>query len=208
MSNISKLMLSAEEQLLVCNTDWILTKRIILDKVSLILGELSEAQKLILEKEKGWLPGELILSSAKISKGENYLQLPYLILDHPRSFKTADIFAIRTMFWWGNFFSVTLQLSGSYKEIYLEKIYNNLPFTKENLFICVHEDQWQHHFEAGNYKNIKELTGEELREIIDKRSFLKLAVKFPLQHWDTMPGLLQQGFREIIELLKDQLPRR
>ena len=106
------------------------------------------------------------------------------------------------MFWWGNFFSVTLHLSGSYKELYRQNICKNIKGIEKDIFICVQEDQWQHHFEANNYLPVKELLEEDLLQIIHEKEFLKLAVKFPLQQWDAMPVLLQECFREIIELLK------
>lgn len=198
-----KLMLSDEEQQLVINTHWILTKRVILDKVGQLLGELSEQQKEIIKNENNWLPAEVCLSQAKISKGENYLQLPYLILDNPRCFDATNIFAVRTMFWWGNFFSVTLHLSGTYKALYQERIYERLLGEKQDIFICINENQWQHHFEADNYISIKKLSSADLQSLIYKKQFIKLAIKFPLQQWDTLPVLLQESFREIIAMLKD-----
>jgi len=203
MNNFSKLMLSDEEQQLVNNTHWILTKRNILDKVNLVLGGLSQDQKVIIEKEKNWLPPEVIRTMPKISKGENYLQLPYLLLDHPRCFDAENIFAVRTMFWWGNFFSVTLQLSGTYKALYQDKICKRLNTIQQDIFICVNENQWQHHFEATNYLNVKKLSVTQLQDVIYKKEFLKLAVKFPLQQWNALPELLQKSFKEIMEVLKD-----
>lgn len=198
-----KLMLSDEEQQLVNNTHWILTKRVILDKIVQILGELSEQQKIIIEHEKTWLPPEVSMSSAKISKGENYLQFPYLILDHPRCFDAENIFAVRTMFWWGNFFSVTLQLSGIYKALYQERIYERLTVIKQDIFMCINENQWQHHFQANNYISVKQLSPAYLQGLIFEKQFIKLAIKFPLQQWDTIPVLLQESFKEIIDMLKD-----
>lgn len=198
-----KLMLSDEEQQLVNNTHWILTKRVILDKVERLLGDLSDQQKGIIKNEKNWLPQEVCMSSAKISKGENYLQLPYLILDNPRCFDATNIFAVRTMFWWGNFFSVTLHLSGTYKALYQERIYERLRGNKQDIFICINENQWQHHFEGDNYLSIKQVSPVYLQGLIYEKQFLKLAIKFPLQPWDTIPALLQEGFREIITMLKD-----
>lgn len=203
MNNDPKLMLSDEEQQLVNNTHWILTKRVILDKVGQLLGELSEQQKGIIENEKNWLPPEVCMSSAKISKGENYLQLPYLILDNPRCFDGTNIFAGRTMFWWGNFFSVTLHLSGTYKTLYQEGICERLLGEKQDIFICINENQWQHHFQGDNYISIKQLSHADLQGLIYEKQFLKLAIKFPLQQWDTIPVLLQEGFRKIITMLKD-----
>jgi len=203
MNDFSKLMLSDEEQQLVNNSDWILTKRIIVDKVEQLLGLLSEKQKGIIENEKDWLPTAVIRSTPKISKGENYLGLPYVLLDHPRCFDTENIFAVRTMFWWGNFFSITLQLSGTYKNMFQQKIIENLDPVKQDIFICIHESQWHHHFEADNYIHAKQLSKIDLQDTILKKQFVKLAVKFPVQQWNNIPALLDRSFAAIIEMLKD-----
>jgi len=202
MSNISKLMLSDEEQQLVNNSSWILTKRVIIDKVCQLLANAAESQKEIIEREKDWLPRDVIRSTPKIAKGENYLQLPYVLLDHPRCFDATNIFAIRTMFWWGNFFSMTFHVSGTYKELFQEKICKHIDVAMPDAFICIHESQWHHHFEAHNYVPVKQLSAKERQRIIRENQFIKLAVKFPLQQWNDIPALLDRSFKEIIEMLK------
>jgi hypothetical protein len=202
MSDLSKLMLSDEEQQLVNNTGWILTKRVIIDKVCQLLADAAERQKAIIEKEKHWLPQEIVRSTPKIAKGENYLQLPYVLLDYPRCFDAANVFAVRTMFWWGNFFSMTLHISGTYKEIFSERILEKIAASKTVFFICIHENQWHHHFEAENYVPVKDLPAGGLRDIILENQFIKLAVKFPLQQWNDIPALLDSSFVAIIEMLK------
>jgi hypothetical protein len=197
-----KLMLSDDELQLAGNTDWILTKRRIVDKVDKLLSYLAGRQRLLMEGEKNRLPAEVVRSEPKISRGENYLQLPYLLLDYPRCFDAENIFAVRTMFWWGNFFSVTLHLSGKYKEKFQEKIIENIGSIEQGLFICINENQWQHHFEAGNYVDVKEMNPGSLRALVEKKQFIKLAIKFPLQPWDALPVLLENSFLEMIKLLK------
>jgi hypothetical protein len=202
MNDVSKLMLSDDELQLVCNTGWILTKRKIIDKVNGLLGEISEEQKMVIEKETSWLPAAVIQSTPKIAKGENYLELPYLLLDYPRCFDGENIFAVRTMFWWGNFFSITLHLSGKYKELFQEKIIENTDPVKQYFFICINENQWQHHFEADNYIAIKNFSKDELQHLIHEKKFIKLAIKFALHQWDTIPLLLNKSFKEMIGMLK------
>ena len=202
MNDVSKLMLSDDEQQLVCNTAWILTKRKIIDKVNGLLGEISEQQKQIIEKEKNWLPAAVTQSTPKIARGENYLQLPYLLLDYPRCFDGDNIFAVRTMFWWGNFFSITLHLSGNYKPTFQQKIIENIKSVKQDIFICINENQWQHHFEADNYAAVNKLSKDELECIALEKQFIKLAIKFPLHHRDAIPTMLNESFVEIINLLK------
>jgi hypothetical protein len=203
MNTFSKLMLSDDELQLVTNTDWILTKRKIIDTVNRLLGDVAERQQQIIENEKAWLPQQVVLSTPKIAKGENYLQLPYLLLDYPRCFDAENIFAVRTMFWWGNFFSITLHLSGIYKEKFQHKIIENIGAVSPGFFICINENQWQHHFEANNYTGIKKISKEKLEDTIAKKQFIKLCIKFPLQSWAALPALLDKSFLEIIKLLKD-----
>ena len=199
----SKILLSADEQQLVNNTGWILTKRKITDKVNGLLGEISVRQQAIIEKEKDWLPAAVVQSTPKIAKGENYLGLPYMLLDYPRCFDAEDVLAVRTMFWWGNFFSITLHLSGDYKEMFQQKIIDNIPATKADVFICISENQWQHHFEADNYTAIKNTLKDTLQDMIMQKPFIKLAIKFPLQSWNDIPSLLDDSFTELILMLKD-----
>ncbi len=203
MRNFSKLMLSDEEQQLVNNPGWILTKRIIINKVDQILGLLSESQKQIIEHEKDWLPPAVVQSTPKIAKGENYLQLPYLLLDYPRCFNGEHIFAVRTMFWWGNFFSITLQLSGAFKEKFEKKIMADIRSVKQELYICIHQSQWHHHFGGDNYVPVKQLSVQAFNEIVLMKPFIKLAMKFPLHPWHDVPVLLDHSFNEIIAMLKD-----
>jgi hypothetical protein len=202
MNTDPKIMLSDDELQLVTNTGWILTKRRVMEKVDLMLGYVAADQKKIIENEMGWLPGEVVRSEPKIARGENYLQLPYLMLDHPRCFDAENIFAIRTMFWWGNFFSVTLHLSGKYKETFQQKIIDNIGSIKQDVFICINDNQWQHHFEADNYIPVKQLAGAGVAENIFEKQFIKLAIKFPLQPWVVLTALLDDAFLEMIKLLK------
>ncbi|HEX6916286.1 MAG TPA: hypothetical protein VF145_13645, partial [Chitinophagaceae bacterium] len=107
MANVK---LSKEELDLVTNAGFILTKNRIIGKVYDMFGLLSETFR----QQAAGFPDEMSRAQAKISKGENYLGLPWVMMDYPRLFSKTDVFAVRCFFWWGNFFSITLQLSGKY----------------------------------------------------------------------------------------------
>ncbi len=202
MTSPTKLTLSSEERLLVNNSNWILTKRTIIEKAVLLLGELQgKIKPVILDYEK-LLPQAIIHSEPKISKGESYRMLPYVLLDYPKYFDKENIFVVRTMFWWGNFFSITLHLSGQYKTAFAIALAKNVAALQlGNYYICVNDDQWQHHFEPDNYFTAAEKTSEELKSIILQRPFLKIARKFPLEQWDEMPIVLERSFIAMMELL-------
>jgi hypothetical protein len=122
MAQNAKIALSEQERHLLLNKDWILTKRSLMQKADVLLGmALPGIQALVALHD--WLPPELVGANPKIHRGENYLGLPYVILDYPAFFSKSGVMALRSMFWWGHFFSVTLHLSGSYKIQFQDRLW-------------------------------------------------------------------------------------
>ncbi len=207
--NPAKIRLSQTEMELVNNAELILTKNAILKKVNQLLGNLQENQQQFIALHEKKLPEKVTGTIPKISKGEKYQGLPYLILDYPRLFDHENIFAVRTMFWWGHFFSVTLHLSGIYKKEAEEKLITSYDVLMEKGYYCYNnEDQWEHHFENDNYVLVAELNKNDFEKSIREKSFVKLANKISLLEWDDAEKILIRFFNEILEMLVDQPPRR
>jgi len=205
MSEVTKIHLSALEMELVTNTQWVFTKQIIIDKVYHMFGKLHEEYKEIVLKEKKFIPLQLQKPGGKIAKGENYNGLPYLILDFPAIYSKENIFAIRTMFWWGNFFSISLHLSGDYCNG-LANIRECLIFLKEkDFFICVNENEWKHDFDSSNFININELEKDQIA-LLSRKRFFKIAKKIELAQWEFAIHFLKQTFEEIMEFIKFSFP--
>lgn len=202
--NSAKIRLSQTEMELVNNADLILTKNAILKKVNQLLGGLQAKQQQYVKIHASGLPEKVSGSTSKISKGENYKGLPYLILDYPRFFQHENIFAVRTMFWWGKFFSVTLHLSGVYKKEAEKKLIASYKSIKEKGFSCyINEDQWEHHFEGDNYMLLSEISKKDFEKTVREKSFVKLVNKISLQQWDDAEEILLRFFKEIIDMLAD-----
>lgn len=198
----AKIRLSPTEMELVNNADLILTKNAILKKVNGLLAELQEKQQLDMALQAAGLPVKVYGSSPKISKGEKYKGLPYLILDYPRVFEHENIFAVRTMFWWGHFFSVTLHLSGIYKKEAEEKLLGSYQFLKEKGYsFYINEGPWEHHFEGDNYVLLSALSKNDFEKLVREKPFVKLANKITLQQWDEAIEILQGYFKELIGML-------
>ena len=102
----AKIRLSQKEMEMVIDPEWILTKNHILKKANHLLANLLAKQQEYVKKYEPKLPSEVLQSPPKISKGENYKGLPYVVLDYPKNFSASGILAIRTMFWW-EIFSVS-----------------------------------------------------------------------------------------------------
>ena len=201
MTDKTKLILSDVELRFVNDTNWFFTKHRIIATVY----DLFNAQVPVITAEmQNILHSDMrALTSAvpKITKGENYQSLPYVILDYPSIFNKEDIFALRTMFWWGNFVSITLQLAGKYKNMLADKIIAGVGQDPSRLFICINEDQWAHHFEPANYIRATDMTYAETKAVLQQSGFIKLALKFELETWNDMPSLLETGYKKMACLL-------
>src|ERR1051326_3611882 len=97
---------------IIHNAKFFYTKASATQKVDQLLAEARDEIKSAIEKTGMVFPKGVDSSMGKIFRGENYLGLPYLILDYPKHFSKDSVFAFRTMFWWGKFFSCTLHLQG------------------------------------------------------------------------------------------------
>jgi hypothetical protein len=200
MSIQTKIQLSQVEMELLNNAEWILTKNIIVRKAQRLFEEVQQNMVDYVNAQPGIFPEEVLHSSAKISKGENYLGLPWLMLDYPRHFKKENIFAIRTMFWWANFFSTTLHLSGTYSHQFGHTIINKYDaLVKNDFFVCVHDEQWHHHLKKENYVAINELSKIDFTRKITDATFIKIAQKLDLSEWNTAIGRLTENFTRISE---------
>ncbi len=201
MSSDAKIWLSDEERVLVTRTDWILTKHRVIDKVYGLMGGLHQRASAILDGS-ALLNGRYPFASAKISRGEHYQGLPYVILDYPAVFSKTDIFALRSLFWWGHFFSVTLQLSGGYLAAARSPLLQKQEWlSAQGYAICTGDDPWQHHFGEDNYQPVQALPAAAYAAIIQRKSFVKIAKTFPLDgDWEIIAALMADTVAELAGL--------
>ena len=202
--NKTKITLSAKELELVCNTEWILTKHNIIKKVMELFSEALAGMQQQTMQQKMNLPAAIFSKDPKVSKGENYKSLPYVMLDYPRYFDKENTLAIRTFFWWGNFFSINLQLSGKYKTQAVPALQANfLMLQQNNYWVCINNKPWEHSFEEDNFLPIQQLTLDQFTTILSRESFIKISKKKSLQHWDTALLFIEQSFVEMLKLLEN-----
>lgn len=192
----SKIRLSATEMKLYSNAEVILTKNSILQKTVSLLSEiqcalLDEA----VEKKHHFSP------LPKISKGENYLGLPYVVLDYPRISKGPDLFFIRSLFWWGNFYSSTLQISGKYKKALENLVSSYATLSAQQYFVGVNDDPWHHHFEVNNYKPVHTISKTAFEELLCTQPHIKIAAHWPLSDWDSAASKLIESWKLLTGLV-------
>lgn len=195
--------LSDKEMSYLEDVDFLLTRRKINRKINRLLLQCEADLKQYLKAKPIAFPEGVKFKAGKIARGENYLRLPYYILDFPRQFSQDSIFALRTMFWWGNYFVVTFHLSGLALEMYREKMMHELvKMQEEDIYLYHHpSDPWQHHISEDTYRKLKDWPASELQEHLASVEHLKLCDVLPLKNWNHLPAFTIDFFRKMLKLV-------
>jgi len=194
--------LSPDELRVINDTGFFKVKREISHKIQESLAVLGENITEVLQRYPDQIPSGIMNIAPKISQGERYLELPWLILDYPRGFTGEDVFAFRSMFWWGKHFSFTIHISGKHFESIERKLRENISMLRnKDFYICVNKDQWQHHFEKTNYRLLDELSEKETAAYIHDAAFIKLGRKLPLNSFSEMIDYGTETYKEFMKMI-------
>ncbi|MBO9732979.1 MAG: hypothetical protein J7623_30330 [Chitinophaga sp.] len=197
--------LTPEEATLVGSAHFIQLKNSAIDKVMGLMGNLERALAAYDRDTDFPFQPEWLLQGGKISKGEQYKGLPWVMLDYPRFFHKTGIFAFRTMFWWGHYFSATLHLAGNVKAHFstaLREAY--LKLAEAGFQVYVQENPWEHDFENGNYCFIDTLSLDEWKTLVSRHDFIKLAKPFVLDHWGEIITDVVKAYATLLNVLDNQ----
>jgi len=186
---------------IIQNKEFLIAKATAISKITGILSKTRKELKKFLSENSLLFPDISVFKTDKISRGENYLGLPYLVLDYPAVFSREGIFAYRTMFWWGNFFSATLHLDGDYLNYYRHKLINKLDELELlQIYIGIGDSPWQYHYEKDNYL----LLSPEHKKHIEDCTFLKLSKKINLKSWDKIPEISLSFYQQLATILNSE----
>jgi hypothetical protein len=195
-----KISLSEEEMQLLCNREWILTKQRIIEKVYALFGSMSEKMQLQLQQNNRGIPVQALQLPPKISKGEQYEFLPYVVLDYPRLFSKENVFAIRTFFWWGNYFSITLHLKGIFLQQWFTSISNAANDKKwKGFYFSSEGNEFSFNLDGKNY-GYDDGNGQAAAATKGQPAFLKISVKVSFAQWDTAEQKLMEVFERFTGL--------
>ncbi len=203
----AKIQLSAEELQLAQNSDFILTKNRVITKATTLLEALSanvcEAASPLLQL----VPADS--RSPKISRGEKYNELPYVLLDYPRHFKQTEILAVRTMFWWGHHISMTLHLKGHFQERYTP-VFIEATEWQNNWLLQTQGDEWLHHTTHATHRPLSQINRQQREALCSSLPFIKIGYFLRVDQWNEALNLLTDAFGSLVAALGsvDQFPRR
>ena len=188
--------LSTSELNALHNTKFYAVKASATKKIDALLAEVRDSLKGEIKKNNISFPKEVDSKNGKIFRGENYLGLPYLVLDYPKHFSKESVFSFRTMFWWGNFFSFTLHLQGKALKMHRSALLSQMSsLKKKNTYICVNNNPWQYHYGKDNYILTDKLSDAELKKLIREKEFIKLSRKTTLKDHKKLKPFCLESFR-------------
>ncbi len=190
---------SSQELDYLQDQDFLLTKVQITNKLSGLLAQVREDLKQHFDKNRFSFPEDIDLISGKISKGENYKHLPYLILDFPKLIHRESVFTLRTMVWWGQEFSCTLHLQGkAWEQRRVTFAQNYSQLFNQAVYFCVHPSPWEYHFDEDNYQFIENIPEVRLQKELSRKEFLKISRRLPLSKYSQLSSFVLEswGFYE------------
>lgn len=178
----------SDQELRLMRDDHIFPQKLLITKkIYDLLSELSHKLKNHSITQTYPFPEGTDITAGKISKGENYQEQPYAILDLPRKFSRQMILAYRTMFWWGHCFAFTLHVAGTPMKETMQRFLDHYDqLYGKNIYFCINSNQFEHHFDEDNYQLLDSLDHQTIREHIETNQFLKVAKQLPLDHWQNL----------------------
>lgn len=195
---------SKEERSVIENRDFILVKKDAISKTCQNFNLLRNTLAEIVRSTQIEFPENTDITTGKTAKGESFKSLPYVVLDYPKLFSKESVFAFRSMFWWGNFFSFTLHLQGKALEQFrsaLEK--NSEAISRESdTFLCVNKHPWDYRYHKENYTPVSNLSIEELHTMFRSKDFIKISRKIPLSENEKLISEGRSAFEDFLTFLK------
>ena len=191
---------SPEELTALSDLNFLKLKASISKKIIQHLSDTERNLKSAVEQSDFNFPKGTFVHSGKISKGENYKGFPYFVLDYPRLFSRKEVFAFRTMLWWGHEYSCTLHLGGDVLSKVTENFYQNLK-RENDLYFCIADQPWEYHYEVNNYQKINNLDSKDIKNYVNRNQFIKVSRYISVNQWPEFNKFTMESFARFLMLM-------
>lgn len=191
LQRIKKLTLSETEAYLFRSAELLPLKHRICRKMEGWLELVGEAIAEDLKENPKGLPPEWVDSSPRLSRGENYHEQAYRVLDYPRFFAKADMLTARVVVLWGHATGFHLMAAGKYREQYLEAWVPEINRLPAGFQLSAQQNPWIWENTNTELLPVDSLDEATVRSTLESRSFIKLSYFLPLEKsLDLLPTAL------------------
>lgn len=116
----------------------------------------------------------------KITRGENYKLMPYVVLDYPQISDANFRILLRTMFWWGHYISLSLYI---HKSLFSQCLPSGQLMPLET-YLLTDSDIWNQQINKNSYAMIT--STDELVTAAAKCDYLKLSTILPIEQYEQL----------------------
>jgi hypothetical protein len=176
------------------NRDLFPWKRDVMSKIAHTLNEVKlEMIKQEIHKHPIF-PIDADRTTGKLSRGENTLGQPWMILDFPRLFNKEQVIACRTLFAWSYPIQQILHING--------KAFNNLNISDvdisktDRIKVACHKEEWIYLGESTDWRPANSVNKSEI-----ENSF-RLSMQSSLENIAILPQVTVSNFKEILSVLR------
>lgn len=203
MNKMSDFSFTPSELCVLHDKQFFEIKHAITHKWEQFLSHLAEnIQKWLSDTPNCSLPDEVKQTTPKISKGENYQGMPYMVLDYPRYFGKEDTLAFRNILLWNRGLYSTWFFEGKYMHYAVQT------FTKHatnSMYLHQNPDKWKHELTEQDIllsipENVADYNLTLLHQTQKYLQYLKFTKFLSFQEWNaassaynTTPAI-QNGF--------------
>lgn len=198
------LHLSAAEMAALQDRDFLPLKHRVSAKIDAALLHLRDL--ILPQLRASSLPPVLRDTPPKLSRGENYRQYAYRVLDCPRHFAGGDMLAFRSMVLWGHPVGFHLMLAGRYRRQYLPALLAHYSALPPGAWLARQETPWVWEAGAAGLLPLDQLSPAEVAEALDHCDYVKISYFLPLSAYSQLPAQGLAYWQAWQDLLTRPLP--
>lgn len=141
----------------------------------------------------------------KLSRGENYEQQAYRVMDFPRIQEEGGFLFYRTLILWGHPIGMHLIASGHFMERLAPSLIAHHSSLAPHWYYAAQDTPWIWQADANDLIPCFNMEPDQLLAEISKRKFLKLSSFVPLDRYADLPQLSLDRFAELHSKLIEPL---
>lgn len=187
--------LSKEEFALLADPEVLKRKHRVQLKIEQLL--LQSGQNLQQAISTGWQASK----PPKLSRGENYQQQAYRVMDFPRMQEGESFFLFRSLVLWGHPIGFHLIVSGHFMERLAPAFLQHHQALPSHWYYGQQEQPWIWEAEAPGLTSCATTETSVLRIAVQKRAFLKISSFLPLQQYQALPAMSLTRWQELSSVL-------
>ena len=183
------------------NQEFMPVKQQVYGKLEGMLAEVKRRIEVEVHEASQLLPQEMLQSTGKLSRGENYFSFAYRVMDYPRIFSGPDMFLFRCMVLWGHYLGFFVMLKGVYQQKWGANLYPLTHHTENGAFIYTGADPWTWWQKDPHWVSLVEFGPTHYQRLIGEHPFLKLGIFYPLVEYVHLPMHASTLWRKVQQLL-------